>query len=83
MEPRFFKRGNNPKRVKDTGGKYASMEPRFFKRGNIITALHCCWPDNHASMEPRFFKRGNYFLYRPEFHRGISFNGATFFQTWK
>jgi len=58
------------------------MEPRFFKRGNqgfprYVRAVIA------ASMEPRFFKRGN--RRRRSGATGVycSFNGATFFQTWK
>jgi len=36
-----------------------------------------------ASMEPRFFKRGNKFSYYYSSVFDESFNGATFFQTWK
>jgi len=58
------------------------MEPRFFKRGNaeipgLLRALV------EASMEPRFFKRGNLQLRAQLLTVASSFNGATFFQTWK
>ena len=131
MEPRFFKRGNQPAGVAPSPGAGASMEPRFFKRGNAslslapsIKPLLLQWNHvfsnveiaaqfpisrrvrrasmeprffkrgnnkeggedvvtNHASMEPRFFKRGNLFDDDNVVLQPQSFNGTTFFQTWK
>ena len=82
MEPRFFKRGN----VEAAGNRRkipgASMEPRFFKRGNRKLKLNDLIPEA-ASMEPRFFKRGNRSGRQRPARRCKSFNGTTFFQTWK
>ena len=61
----------------------ASMEPRFFKRGNEKAAQLERENEQLASMEPRFFKRGNGFEVFLMSKKHKSFNGATFFQTWK
>ena len=60
----------------------ASMEPRSFKRGN---AAWEAYEASHApaSMEPRSFKRGNALRYIVRCCGNMSFNGATFIQTWK
>ncbi len=39
MEPRFFKRGNNPVMRQKAEQIIPSMEPRFFKRGNDLPNL--------------------------------------------
>ena len=67
---------------KDADALLASMEPRFFKRGNTIRGKRV-GKSRKASMEPRFFKRGNDSLGFIELQELISFNGTTFFQTWK
>ena len=83
MEPRFFKRGNLLMMTSDIGSSVlASMEPRFFKRGNSYSLRG--WNQiQRASMEPRFFKRGNAKDELQFASKITSFNGATFFQTWK
>ena len=59
------------------------MEPRFFKRGNGRASLTTLTDLLIASMEPRFFKRGNAINSKNFCVSPGSFNGATFFQTWK
>ena len=58
------------------------MEPRSFKRGNVDVQRRCVGFDE-ASMEPRSFKRGNHRQKLIQLSEELSFNGATFIQTWK
>ena len=83
MEPRFFKRGNRARALTFIASRMASMEPRFFKRGNPFPAGSPIKTGRNASMEPRFFKRGNYEVQTELVKSYDSFNGTTFFQTWK
>ena len=82
MEPRFFKRGNDSSVFLVTGLTRASMEPRFFKRGNSGATLKFGYMDTELQWNHVFsnVEMG----YAKNIYGGIfSFNGTTFFQTWK
>jgi len=59
------------------------MEPRFFKRGNLIIEVRMMRVNRTLQWSHVF---SNVEIVLVAYHRGIqysSFNGATFFQTWK
>ncbi len=82
MEPRFFKRGNKIFVVYRDGANLLQWNHVF---SNVEIGQSELLGDSlaDASMEPRFFKRGNPCAAISPKEKSASFNGTTFFQTWK
>jgi len=83
MEPRFFKRGNGIFMTCGTSSITKLQWSHVFSNVEIALSLWQVPAAIEASMEPRFFKRGNDSDFIPSTATIQSFNGATFFQTWK